>query len=196
MNSFHQDFILDCQNSRQLVNTRPSIRYKFHFISLIAPFLLKDLRLITISSDPSTPKKARALVKQSYLLFTWFFYLKEAKTSLTPKSTNIIRFAFLPVKRTVYTFTKAPMAHKTNSKEQMVFRFYRFTCSIKTFFRHNKGPLSIEQGLFLTLLSKNTFPVFETNLLLLKSYTLSIQAFDKKYFNLSLFLKKYSCKIQ
>lgn len=43
-----------------------------------------------------------------------------------------IKFSFLPIKRKSYTLTKAPMAHKTNSKEQFVFKFYKFKASIKT----------------------------------------------------------------
>jgi ribosomal protein S10 len=46
----------------------------------------------------------------------------------------MIKFAFLPIKRKSYTLTKAPMAHKTNSKEQFVFKFFKFKACIQTRF--------------------------------------------------------------
>lgn len=169
---------------------KPNIHYRFRFVSLIPPYLLSDLRLLSITSTPSSLKKSSALMKQSYLLFTWFFYLKESSVKPSLKQSRSIRFCFLPVKRTLYTITKAPMAHKTNSKEQIQFRFFKFSISIETFFNWLKNPRGLHSGLYLQLLSKRSFPIFETNLLILKSYEIWLTISDESFYSLNLFLKK------
>ena len=44
--------------------------YNFTFVSLIAPYLLNNLRLSTITASASKPLKSTILLKQSYLIFT------------------------------------------------------------------------------------------------------------------------------
>ena len=168
---------------------RPSIAYKFRFVSLISPYLLSDLRVFNITSSPSTPKKSTLLLKQSYLLMTWFYYLKESQFKPQGKSENRLKFTFLPTRRTMYTLTKAPMAHKTNSKEQFVFRTFRFKVSIKTFFASTSAPLSVDAALSALYMTKSIFPVFETNLLLLKNYVIILKMHDSIYFNYHAFSK-------
>ena len=155
LNKFHTNFLFNKDKSNSRNEVKPNIVYRFTFISLISPFLLKDLRLLTVTSSPSTLKKSTALMKQSYLLFTWFHYLKEAKVHNGMKSSSVIKFAFLPVRRTMYTLTKAPMAHKTNSKEQFVFRFFKFSTSIKTVFSLSKNPQTLNNGLLAILLARS-----------------------------------------
>jgi hypothetical protein len=164
---------------------RPSISYKFRFVSLISPYLLRDLRVFNITSSPSTPKKSTLLMKQSYLLMTWFYYLKESQFKIRGKSENRLKFSFLPTKRSMYTLTKAPMAHKTNSKEQFVFRTFRFKVSVKTFFSAASAPASVDAALAALYMTKSIFPIFETNLLLLKGYYVFIKMHDSNYFNYS-----------
>lgn len=177
--NFQRDFIFLKPNPNW---TLPSITYRFSFTSLISPYLVTDLRIHSITSSPSTPKKSTLLLKQSYLLFTWFYYLKEAKVGSTGTKA-FIKFAFLPTRRTMYTLTKAPMAHKTNSKEQFVFRVFKFKISIKTRFIRGRGPRSVDQALLSMFLTHNMFPIFETNLLLLKHYTFILRMSDAKFFN-------------
>jgi hypothetical protein len=81
------------------------------------------------------------------------------------------------------------MAHKTNSKEQFVFKFYKFKASIKTWFTHEHRLSSVDGSLLALLLTKSIFPVFETNLLLLKHYTIYLTFHDIKYFNYASFIK-------
>lgn len=169
-------------------NSKSRMFYSFTFISLISPFLLNDLRLHVISSSPTTRGKSTALVKQSYLLFTWFYYLKESAVHSNKKNWSFtdkpISFSFLPTRSSNYTLTKAPMAHKTNSKEQYSFRFFKFKTSIQTFIPRSVIPSSIDSGLISVLLIKSVFPVFETNLLLLKHYTITFKAKDSYFFSL------------
>lgn len=94
-----------------------------------------------------------------------------------------IKFAFLPTRRTSYTLVKAPMAHKTNSKEQLMFRIFYFTTSIKADFKFNNQPTSLHSALLILFLTRSLFPIFETNLLLLKSYVFALKMSDASYFN-------------
>lgn len=189
LTSFHNDYAFLKKNSS---NQKPDIIYRFKFTSLISPYLLSDLRLFHISSSPSTKGKSTVLLKQSYLLLTWFYYLKNQKTSEQANFKKLIRFSFLPTKRTMYTLTKAPMAHKTNSKEQLVFRVFKFTTSIETDFIYHKHPQTIDSTLLILLLTRSTFPTFETNLLFLKNYTLVLKMTDPNYFNYFSLLKNSS----
>ena len=80
------------------------------------------------------------------------------------------------------------MAHKTNSKEQFVFRFFKFAVSIKTLFTTTKAPQTINHGLYLHFLTKKSFPIFETNILMLKNYTIILTLSDQVFFSLYCFL--------
>lgn len=84
------------------------------------------------------------------------------------------------------------MAHKTNSKEQFVFRIFKFTTSIQTNFMYHKHPNSIDSALLILFLTKSTFPIFETNLLFLKNYTFVLKLQDPLYFNYYYNTLKYS----
>lgn len=90
----------------------------------------------------------------------------------------------------MYTLTKAPMAHKTNSKEQIVFKFYKFKVSIKSNFLTEYSLKSIDQGLLSLLNAKYLFPVFDTNLLFLKNYNIQTLLTDKTFFNYYYFIKR------
>ena len=148
------------------------VTYNFTFISLIAPFLINNLRLSTIGSNITPSFKNKLLIKQSYLILTWFYYLT-ISTNVNKKSTNSISFSFLPLKSKSYTLTKAPMAQKTRSKEQFHFKFYVFKVSIKTHLINEFSLKSLDQTLLAFLITKSTFPIFETNLLFLKNYCVS-----------------------
>jgi hypothetical protein len=132
-------------------------------------------------------KKSTILVKQSYLIMTWLYYL--TFTVKQKDENRVIEFAFLPIRRKMYTLTKAPMAHKTNSKEQIVFKFYKFKVSIKSNFLTEYSLKSIDQGLLSLLNAKSLFPVFDTNLLFLKNYNIQTLLTDKTFFNYYSFVK-------
>lgn len=106
------------------------------------------------------------------------------------KKNNIIKFSILPIRRKSYTLTKAPMAHKTNSKEQFVFKFYKFKTSIKTHFLSTYRLQSIDSSLLALLLTRSMFPIFGTNLLLLKYYQISFTMSDTSFLNYYYFIKK------
>lgn len=101
----------------------------------------------------------------------------------TKTKNKVIKFAFLPIRRKSYTLTKAPIAHKTNSKEQFVFKFYKFKASVHTFYTVSNRLISVDQGLEALIMTKRTFPFFETNVLLLKTATVFLSLSDSTYFD-------------
>ena len=106
------------------------------------------------------------------------------------RENKIIKFSILPIKRKSYTLTKAPMAHKTNSKEQFVFKFYKFKTSISTRFVTSYRLTSVDNSLLALLLTRSIFPIFGTNLLLLKYYSITLTMCDTHFLNYYYFTKK------
>ena len=74
----------------------------------------------------------------------------------------------MPIRRKKYTVTKAPMAHKTNSKEQYGFKFYFFKASFQSNLDSHMMISSVDFGAFFINNLKKLFPIFSTNLLFLK----------------------------
>lgn len=124
---------------------------------------------------------------------TWFHYLKHSQNITKGASKAGVRFVFIPTRHKRYTLLKAPMAHKTNSKEQFVFRFFNFYVQVRTFLKVNSLKHSFDQTLLMMLLVKATFPVFETNLLLLKSYSISLTTRGGCFFNYSRMIGQQWC---
>lgn len=150
-------------------NTTRRIRYSFRFISLIAP---SPSHLPTeYHSSAYSPLPKRLLLRRSYLILSWLYYLTSATPRLKDKAQPSI--AILPARTSKYTLTKAPMAHKTNSKEQFMFKFYKFKFSFNLSVEEDSLPLSPSQGAYALSLTKDLFPSFETNLLFLKTYEIT-----------------------
>ena len=185
---FQQNIHLTKLIKTQSLKNSNLITYNFTFISLIAPFLINNLRLSTVGSNKTPSSKTKLLMKQSYLILTWFYYLT-ISTNVIKNSNNSISFSFLPIKSKSYTLTKAPMAQKTRSKEQFHFKFYVLKVSVKTTLSNEFILESLDQTLLAILTTKKTFPIFETNLLFLKNYSLNLHFFDKLYFNYYNFLR-------
>lgn len=105
---------------------------------------------------------------------------------------NSFRFRILPSKRSLYTFQKAPMAHKTNSKEQFMFKFYFFKFCVSITTPLKEIPSSINSSVSAYYIMKSTFPCFETNLLLLKYYEIASLFREKHFFNFYDFTELHS----
>lgn len=158
-----------------LATSKPAslrVRYKFSFVSLIPMMSSTSANLVLTSNK-------QLLFKKSYLLATWLYYL-----TLTEKTSKVkfIKINLLPTKLKLYTFQKAPMAHKTNSQEHFKFKFYFFNLVFNTTFAPSYKLDSVQTGLLFFFLSKPLFPVFETNLLFLKSYQLFFSFYDSKFY--------------
>lgn len=74
------------------------------------------------------------------------------------------------------------MAHKTNSKEQFLFKFYNFKFSFNLKTDSELAPTSLAQGAHSLAITKKLFPVFETNMLFLKNYEISYPVCDQNFF--------------
>jgi hypothetical protein len=121
----------------------------------------------------------KLLMKKSYLLSTWLYYLKlNEKKNLN----RLVKITILPVRYKLYTFQKAPMAHKTNSQEHFKFKFFHFNLVFNTTLVSTHYLSSLNSSLLFFIVTKSMFPVFETNLLFLKSYQLFIFFSDSQYF--------------
>ena len=112
----------------------------------------------------------KLIVKQSYLLLTWLVYIQSrnsAKKSSTPS------FFIQPKNQTKFTHLKAPMAHKTFSQEQFIFKHYTIVVSFKVLISGLHTLKNINDILFLILSIRNNIPFFNTNLLFLKRINFS-----------------------
>lgn len=76
------------------------------------------------------------------------------------------------------------MAHKTRSKEQFVFKFYHFAITFKELqpMSVNSLILSNRTLAYALILTRQLFPVFETNLLYLKYYRVRYRLRDGQFF--------------
>lgn len=161
-------------------------RYEFKFVSLISPgwapnsgVKSSDPRTISDTEDNfinhfSKQTFKRTLLKRSYLLISWFYYLESSNKNVIKYSKSstapAIKLAILPSTRKMYTLTKAPMAHKTNSKEQFMFKFYFFKFSTYVRIDYSQLVEGVNQGGYAMSWVLKNFPFYETNLLFLKYY--------------------------
>lgn len=159
-------------------NRSRQVRYSFRFVSLIAPSTGSICP--QSHSNPYTPLPKRLLLRRSYLIVSWLFYMTSTNPALKDQAGP--RVAILPARNSKYTLQKAPMAHKTNSKEQFLFRFYKFKFSFNMSIEDQQVSKSLRQGAYAMNLTKDLFPAFETNLLFLKSYEITYPISDASFF--------------
>ena len=147
------------------------VRYEFRFASLIAPSHVAQGSILSLGrQDSHVARQKRMLFKKSYLLASWFYYLarKDPYRAMSAGSSKGPKLSILPSRQIIYTLTKAPMAHKTNSKEQFLFKYYNFKLSADLRLEREYVPSSAAQGALALTTLETRFPVFETNVLFLK----------------------------
>lgn len=167
--------------------------YKILFVSIIPPHYSTSLNVFASNSWQDNSKLPnKYFIKNSYLVLAWFYQLQliSSKKPTTENVNNkkLIKFSVLPSKRSHYTLTKAPMAHKKNSKEQYEFKFYFITASFKGQTESNKVVNSCDAAAALLFLIKNFFPTFGTNVLFLKTSRVWFTYHDCRFFNYHLFV--------
>ena len=156
------------------------IKYSFVFTSFITPHKLTNVRLLNNSRNPLNSTKINKLfIKQSYLLMTWLWYLQKTQPSAKKPS-----LAFKPTKINKTTITKAPMAHKTFSQEQLQFKFFNLVIALKVPVIKAENKLTINRSLYLLLQLKNSVPFVETNLFLLRRFNFTLPVQDTSFFTL------------
>ena len=141
----------------------------------------------TLTTSEFTSSRAinashRVSAKRSYLIFSWLHYLTVKGQSNT--SCCKVSITMLPATQSFYTITKAPMAHKTRSKEQFIFKFYHFaiTFKVNSLLMVSSNNASVGSLAYILMLTKQLFPVFETNLLYLKYYRVRYPLMDQYFF--------------
>jgi len=157
-------------------NTK-TIIFNLSFISLIAPFFSNNLKFLSIL--PTNEKKI--FLKQSYIMLTWFYYLNFIEN--TKNTSNNLKIFTLPTNRKKFTLTKAPIAHKNWSKEQYKFEYYSFVITLSYQLKAENSINSFNNSILFVLITKKSFPQFETNLLFLKSIRFHFKYKDENYFN-------------
>lgn len=172
---------------RKVNNTRIN-SYSFSFVSLISPFSLKTSTLI---SNNLTRKSRKILVKQSYILVSWMSYLSNTSvfgSDTKPVTKPGVRPGFFvqPVRIFKTTTIKAPMAHKTFSQEQFLFKFFKLSISFKFPSSINHQTVTLNQSLHLLLsFRQNPFSP-STNLFFLKKSVLTLVVKDLSFFKRAL----------
>lgn len=167
---------------KKKTNIKNKITFSLLFVSLISPFIFNNIRLFF---DSNKNYDTKLLLKQSYVLLTWFYYLNFINLKNSKKH---CRFFVLPLKQNHYTILKAPMAHKTKSKEQLKFQYFLIKISFSSTFYENSFIKTVDSALIFALISKKKFLVLETNLLFLKNYTIFFYYYDNFFFNYNFFL--------
>lgn len=165
-------------------NKKIQIKYTANFISLVSPLSFKKTNFNDNHRKNLSKLNNKSFFKRSYTALTWFYYLTFVNLKKNQK-TNIHIFV-KPKTRKCFTNTKAPMAHKNNSKEQYKFEFYSFVITFKTdsnnpFYFNNK---SIYQNFILLWITKKNLFFLETNSLFLKSYIFYSSFSDTNFFKL------------
>lgn len=154
----------------------------FTFISTISPFLINNLRL-----DPNLNSlDKKILIKQSYILLTWFYYISFLQQKINNK--NKLNFFIFPLNNKKFTLTKAPIAHKNWSKEQYKYSYYKFNIKFNSILKEENFINNVNTALLFFILSKKEFPFFETNLLFLKKTKIDLFYNDFNFFNFFKFI--------
>jgi len=159
-----------------------TITYKIKLTSLITINSLKFVHLSNINRYKNF-KKIKLFLKQSYLLLTWLMYVKGSYSST--EIVHVPSFFVQPISQSKLTNLKTPMAHKTFSQEQFLFKKYILTISFTHLNSSVNSIQSINTSLFMALLLRAETPFFNTNLLFLKRFTVRLNSSDRKFFTLT-----------
>ena len=159
-------------------NRGAMLRYSFRFTSIIAPNT--DIRSDVTFKLKAPKDRYRIKLKHSYLMLAWFMTMTASEEQPDEVKTTL---AILPPKQNKLTLTKAPMAHKTNSKEQYLIKNYNFAFSVKLWVESDYVNNGLRSGALMLQLSEELFPCFETNLLYLKSGSVEYSTSAQRYFS-------------
>lgn len=186
---YNRLFLKSKQNiTFQLPFYKKNFKYSVYFTSLLTPNFTQELDFF--HNDNTKPLPTKLHLKRSYLALSWFYYISK---TLNPSRNDAPcpKLAILPSKRSLYTLSKAPMAHKTNSKEQFMFKFYFFKFSFSLLLDKKFLASSLNEALLAFFLIRKTFPIFETNLLFIKYYHVQFLFHENFFYNFDKFSKNH-----
>ena len=156
------------------------------YISLINPFFFDHYSYENYKNLCSSKPNDKIYLKQSYMILTWFYYLNFITKNKTPNFGKKVTILTLSTKKKKFTITKAPIAHKTNSKEQIQVTFFYYKIIyqnlIKVYFKDYNYFKTKNELLLFFLISKNTFSLSETNILFIKNAKAQIVFTDLTFF--------------
>ena len=154
-----------------LKTSSPSrFRYRFKFVTLVSPRSGYRPPFHQLGSTVSSPN--RVCLKYSYLVASWL-HLMSTKSNRPQEKELWVDLTVLPASTSKITLTKAPMAHKTNSKEQFLTKHYNVSLSVTSLVEPEYAADGLVDGAFLMSQTKKLFPAFGTNLLFTKSATVT-----------------------
>lgn len=161
-----------------------TFNYKTYFKFLPTPknnYAVANEKIIQNQKDILTKK----YIIDSYILWLYIKYLcknlKNYKNDYCLDTNYLnIKFKLIITAKTssALTLVKAPMAHKTWSKEQVGFKYFNvriliFVRNIKQFLTTNKFPLNLNTLIYLFNYIKNYSPKFTNSIFILDHLTLS-----------------------
>ena len=185
--------IIFFKKPNQLLRVSRSIKYSYTFTSLISPFSNKNSTLLNGRSSASK----KISVKQSYILVTWISYFLNNQrldisgacstdalpSALPSKPYKILSLFVKPTRVYKSTILKAPMAHKTFSQEQLMFRVYKLSISFSFPNSFYAVTPNINQTLFIFLGLRSSPWYFGTNLFFLQKIRLCLLSKDNGFFS-------------
>jgi hypothetical protein len=164
------------------------VSFNFLFVSLFSPYIIGNTKLVF--ANLSTTKK-KILLKESYMVLSWFYYLKNIEIKRPESSSrDNLKFFVMPTKQQIYTLTLAPVAHKKWSREQYKFHYYFIKVSFNNNLIVDETLDNLNQMLLFILITKKRLPSFETNLFFLKNIRFFFSIIDNNYFNYYNFIQK------
>jgi hypothetical protein len=143
-----------------------NIQYGFYFISILSPAKINNIKVL-LQSNLNFNKNKKILIKQSYILLTWIYYILKYNNKNIKTPVIFIK----PLKKIKFTLIKSPMAHKTFSQEQFLFKFYRLIVFFKI---NNIFHVNYNQSLLLLLVLKKTINIFESNFFFLQKFNIKL----------------------
>lgn len=165
-------------------------KYSLKFASIISPGALTNVRVLQEAIN-SRHKVNKLIVKQSYMLLAWVLYVQDStRKDLSKEQKKQIRkpgFFVYPKRQYKFTHTKAPMAHKTFSQEQYMFRFYYMSVTFKV--RQKLVPNSTNKTLLFALKQRRLFTAYGTNLFFMRRSAIVFSATDPDLLCFSSLLK-------
>lgn len=189
-------------NKRQILS-KSNFSYTLKFCTLYLPSSIKNIRLYSRRSNPKVgntlnlPSQGpfgKILIKQSYIILVWLRYIssttsydKLSNKSLTPS------FFIYPCRKYKFTLLKSPMAHKTFSQEQFMYKNYKLSVTFSTHTLNGTRGSSalllpaVSSSAYLTMFFYRNMPSFSTNMLFLQRGTLRFYCIDPKFFSMFYF---------
>lgn len=158
-------------------NTKNKLKYSLKFASIITPNTIKNLSLINQSTNST---KNKILIKQSYILLIWLMYTQGTYSKFNDNQ-KVPSFYIHKKHQTKTTKLKTPMAHKTFSQEQFIFKFYTLSITFQTQLPQKMLLSSINNSIYVLLYLRNNLPFFTTNLLFAKNIKFTIKAKDTRF---------------